>query len=221
LGLTLNIASACGSNRTRDSQAPEALPSAEITGEALPTGPKVVFLGDSVAAGIHLSADEAFPAVLQRKLAARGKPFQLINAGVSGDTSAGGLRRVDWLLKQSPNIVVVELGANDGMRGIAPAVMEHNLRGIVEKIQASGAQTLLLGMRIPPSFGADHAAELAAVYERIADDLEVPFVPYFMKGVAGVPELNLQDGIHPTAEGHERLASTLQEPLQELLEASR
>lgn len=185
---------------------------------AINLGPKVVFLGDSVAAGIHLAESEAFPAVLQRKLAARGAPFQLINAGVSGDTTAGGLRRVDWVLKQRPAIVVVELGANDGMRGIAPGEMEKNLRGILEKIAASEAKPLLLGMRIPPSFGAEHEQAFAAVYERLADDLDVAFVPFFMKGVAAVPALNLEDGIHPTVRGHELLADNVEDALLELVQ---
>lgn len=180
-------------------------------------GPKVVFLGDSVAAGIHLAEDEAFPAVLQRKLAARGVPFRLINAGVSGDTTAGGVRRVDWLLKQKPDVVVVELGANDAMRGVAPAEIEKNLRAILEKISAAGAEALLLGMRIPPSYGADHSEAFAAAYQRIADDLDVAFVPFFMNGVAAVPALNLEDGIHPTAEGHVRLAANVEDALLKLV----
>jgi acyl-CoA thioesterase-1 len=180
-------------------------------------GPKVIFLGDSVSAGIHLAEDEAFPAVLQRKLAARGAPFQLINAGVSGDTTAGGVRRVDWLLKQKPDIVVVELGANDAMRGVAPAEVEKNLRMILEKISAAGAEALLLGMRIPSSYGAEHSEAFAAAYERIADDLDVAFVPFFMNGVAGVAALNLEDGIHPTPEGHVRLAANVEDALLELV----
>ena len=181
------------------------------------TGPKVAFLGDSISAGLHLAEDEAFPAVLQQKLAARGEPFQLINAGVSGDTTAGGLRRVDWLLKQKPAIVVVELGANDGMRGVAPNAMEKNLRGILEKIAATDSEPLLLGLRIPPSLGAQHEADFAGVYDRLAEELDVPFVPSFMKGVAGDPRLNLQDGIHPTVEGHVILASNVEDALYELL----
>jgi len=180
-------------------------------------GPKVVFLGDSIAAGIHLAEDEAFPAVLQRKLAARGAPFRLINAGVSGDTTAGGVRRVDWLLKQKPDIVVVEIGANDAMRGVAPADVEKNLRETLEKISAAGAQALLLGMRIPTSYGADHSEAFATTYERIAEDLDIAFVPFFMNGVAGVPALNLEDGIHPTVEGHVRLAANVEDALLKLV----
>jgi acyl-CoA thioesterase-1 len=180
-------------------------------------GPKVVFLGDSLSAGLHLRADQAFPALLQRRLFARGVPFQLLNAGVSGDTTAGGARRVDWVLKQKPDIVVVELGANDGMRGIALSDVEQNLRTIVAKIRASGAQPLLLGMRVPPSYGAQYANGFAAIYPRLASELALPFVPFFLEGVAGVPELNLPDGIHPTAAGHERIAEHLLDPLKALI----
>jgi acyl-CoA thioesterase-1 len=209
----------CGSDRSAAAKSEATVPAAAavVPPERGIAGPKVIFLGDSIAAGIHLAEDEAFPAVLQRKLAARGATFQLINAGVSGDTTAGGLRRADWLLKQKPAIVVVELGANDAMRGIAPAEVEKNLRGILEKIDEGGAEALLLGMRIPPSYGADHAEAFAGVYERVAEDLGVPFVPFFMRGVAAVAELNLEDGIHPTAEGHVRLAANVEDALLELV----
>ncbi|HKP60876.1 MAG TPA: arylesterase [Polyangiales bacterium] len=175
-------------------------------------GPKVVFLGDSISAGLHLAAEQAFPALLARKLR-----FQLVNAGVSGDTTAGGLRRVDWLLKQSHALVVVELGGNDGMRGQPIAGIEQNLREIIQKVRASGAKVLLLGMRIPSSYGPEYAAEFEALYPRLARELDIPFVPFFMEGVAGVPEQNLPDGIHPTASGHEKLAQALVAPLEKLI----
>jgi acyl-CoA thioesterase-1 len=180
--------------------------------------PKVAFLGDSISAGLHLAAEQAFPAVLQRRLAASGGGFALVNAGVSGDTTAGGLRRVDWLLKQAPRILVVELGANDGMRGVPVETIEANLRAIIEKAQAAKVPVLLLGMRIPPSYGAEYVAAFEALFPRVAKDLQVAFVPFFMQGVAGIPELNLPDGIHPTPQGHEKLAQNLSGPLRELLE---
>ena len=155
--------------------------------------------------------------MLQRKLAASGVGFQLVNAGVSGDTTAGGLRRVDWLLKQSPHVVVIELGANDGMRAVPTATVESNLRAIITKVQAAGAQPLLLGVRIPPSYGVEYVRELEAVYPRIAKDMDVPFVAFYMRGVAGRSELNLSDGIHPTPEGHTRIANTVAGPLKALL----
>jgi acyl-CoA thioesterase-1 len=209
----------CGSERAPTAKSEATVPAASAPPPATPeiAGPKVIFLGDSIAAGIHLAEDEAFPAVLQQKLAARGAPFHLVNAGVSGDTTAGGLRRTDWLLKQKPAIVVVELGANDAMRGIAPAEVEKNLRGILDKIKASGAEALLLGMRIPPSYGAEHSEAFATLYDRVADELDVAYVPFFMRGVAAVPSLNLEDGIHPTAQGHVLLAANVEDKLLELV----
>ena len=183
-------------------------------------GPKVVFLGDSITAGLHLSADLAYPAVLQRRLAAAGTPFELVNAGVSGDTSAGGLSRLDWLLKQDPAWVVLALGGNDGLRGLPLETIEENLRAIVERARGAGAGVLLLGMRMPVNYGEDYTQGFAELYERIAADSGVPFVPFYIEGVGGVPELNLSDGLHPTAEGHERIADNLAGVLGELLGAA-
>jgi acyl-CoA thioesterase-1 len=154
---------------------------------------------------------------VHQELAARGVRFRLLNAGQSGDTSAGGLRRVDWILKQSPALVVIELGGNDGLRGVPIASIEANLRAIIAKVRARGARVLLLGMRIPSSYGAEYAEAFADMYPRLANELGVPFVPYFMEGVAGVPELNLQDGLHPTAAGHEKLAEVVAPRIAELL----
>jgi acyl-CoA thioesterase-1 len=192
-----------------------ASPPAALAPEA--SGPSVVFLGDSITAGLHLPAEQAFPALLAQKLADSGAPFRLLNAGVSGDTSAGGLRRVDWLLRQKPDLVVVELGANDGLRGISVPTIEANLRAILEKIRQSGARVLLLGMRIPLNYGAEYTAAFEGMYPKLARELEVPFVPYFMDGVAGVPTLNLEDGLHPTAEGHLKLALNVEGALRSVL----
>jgi acyl-CoA thioesterase-1 len=182
-----------------------------------PALPKVAFLGDSIAAGLHLPAAQAFPALVHARLAQSGAPFELMNAGVSGDTTAGGVRRVDWLLKQAPRVVVIELGANDGMRGLPVEAVEANLRAIIAKVRAAGSRVLLLGIRIPPNYGPEYVAAFEGVYPRIATELQVPFVPYFMEGVAGVPSMNLEDGIHPTPEGHSKLAEKISEPLRALL----
>lgn len=181
--------------------------------------PKVVFLGDSISAGLHLSADEAFPAILERRFAASPNPFRLINAGISGDTTAGGVRRLDWLLEQNPAIVVVELGANDGLRGVETDEIEKNLRDIVKRSKAAGAKVLLLGMKLPPNYGLPYTAKFEGLYEKVADDEDVPLVPYFMKGVAGDPSLNLEDGIHPTEKGHEILADNVEDALSKVLES--
>ena len=154
---------------------------------------------------------------LQRRLAEDGLPFHLINAGVSGDTTAGGVARVDWLLKQEPAVVVIELGANDGFRGVPLATIEENLRRIVERVREAGVRALLLGIRLPPNYGSEYAGGFDELYARVAEETGVAYVPFFMEGVAGVPDMNLQDGIHPTPAGHEKLADNLESSLADLL----
>jgi acyl-CoA thioesterase-1 len=199
-----------------DTPAPQPLPQspAPAPGEA---GPPVAFLGDSITAGYDLSAEQAYPARVREQLAREGKPFKLINAGVSGDTTAGGLRRVDWLLTQKPAVVVVELGANDGLRGAPVAEIEKNLRAIVEKVRAGGATVLLLGMRLPPSYGEPYTSEFAALYDRVAKELSLAYLPFFMQGVAGMPSLTIEDGLHPTEEGHRKLADNVAPALARVL----
>jgi len=185
----------------------------------IPAGaPRVVFLGDSISAGLHLEADLAFPAELQRRMVERGLPFELVNAGVSGDTTSGGRARLDWILRQNPQVVVVELGGNDGLRGIELELIEDNLRGIVEGARAAGAVPLLLGMQMPPSYGDAYAQGFRALYGELAEELGVPFVEQFLDGVGGVRKLNLPDGIHPNAAGHRGLADNVEGALAEVLE---
>ena len=184
----------------------------------IPAGsPRVAFLGDSLTAGLHLSADEAWPAALQRSLFDAGHPFFLQNAGVSGDTTADGVRRLDWILKAEPDIVVVGLGGNNGLRGIDLDSTEADLRKIIQGVRDAGAEALLLGMLVPTNLG-DYAVEFSKMFPRIAEDLDVPFVPDFLDGVGGVPEMNLPDGLHPTAQGHERLAENVESELRALLD---
>jgi acyl-CoA thioesterase-1 len=134
---------------------------------------------------------------------------RVVNAGVSGDTSAGGLRRLPWLLSQEPDVLVVALGANDGLRGLPLAQTADNLRAIVTQAQRAGARVLILGLRLPPNLGPDYAAEFEAMYARVARETGAPLVPFFLEGVGGVEALNQEDGIHPTAEGQERIAQNV------------
>ena len=194
-------------------EADEPLPVLEIPADA----PRVAFLGDSITAGLHLPAAQAFPAVLQRELADQGVPFHLIDGGVSGDTSAGGRRRIDWLLRSEPDVVVVELGANDGLRGIALQDTAEHLAALLGSVREHGSRPLLLGMRIPPSYGPEYTEGFARIYEDLAETEQVPLVPFFMEGVGGIPEMNLPDGMHPNPEGHRVLAERLVEPLREVL----
>lgn len=180
--------------------------------------PRVVFLGDSLTAGHGIAADDAFPAVVGRMLREAGRPIQVVNAGVSGDTTAGGVRRLDWILRQKPDVVVVGLGGNDGLRGTDLATSEENLRSIIRRCQEAGARVLLLGMMIPPNYGPEYTQQFRDVYPRLAAELNVPLVPFLLEGVGGVASLNLQDGIHPTEAGHEIVARNVLPHLQALVD---
>jgi acyl-CoA thioesterase-1 len=179
--------------------------------------PRVVFLGDSLTAGLGLSEAEAYPALVRERLAERGIQVRVVNAGISGDTSAGGLARVDWLLTQKPDLLVVALGANDGLRGQPVAAVEANLREIVRRAQAAGARVLLAGMKMPPNYGPDYTRDFEALYGRLARELDVAYLPFLLEGVAAVPDLNQPDGIHPTAEGQRRIARLVADALLPLL----
>ncbi|WP_419192466.1 arylesterase [Engelhardtia mirabilis] len=191
-------------------------PAAELT--VPETAPTVLFMGDSIGAGLHLAEHQAFPALLQQRLSAAGLPFRLVNASESGRTAAGGAAAIDWSLRTKPDLVVIELGGNDGLRGIPVEETERNLRAMIAASRDAGARVLLLGVRLPPNYG-EAAERFDALYPALAKELDVAFVPFFMEGVGGVPELNLADGLHPTAVGHERLADNVEPTLRELLEA--
>jgi acyl-CoA thioesterase-1 len=191
--------------------------SASPSPRAAAEGPLVVFLGDSLTAGYGLDAEQAFPAVVGATLASEGRPVRVVNAGVSGDTSAGGLARLEWLLQQKPDVLVVGLGANDGLRGQPPEATEANLVEIVRRAKGSGSKVLLLGMKIPPSYGPSYARRFERLYDRVADATDVPLMPFLLDGVAAKPELNLPDGIHPNAEGHRVVAGNLAPYVRDLV----
>lgn len=178
---------------------------------------RIVVLGDSLAAGLGLAADEAFPAVVERMLRDRGHAVTVVNAGVSGDTSAGGLARLDWVLGQRTDVLVVELGGNDALRGQNLEATETNLRDIVRRGRAAGARVLLLGMDVPSNYGPDYGGRFSALYERIAEDEGIALIPGFVREVGSDPELLQADGLHPTAEGQRRLAETLLPHLEALV----
>ncbi len=180
---------------------------------ALPTAsatepPRVIFLGDSLTAGYALDADQAYPALIQRKLDAAGLSYRVINSGISGDTTAGGLRRIDWLLRRPATVVVIALGANDGLRGFPPGETARNLDAIVRRIKETSPETrvLIAGMRLPANLGPSHVKAFEAVFPEIAERHNLPLMPFLLEGVAGNPELNLPDGIHPNADGQKILA---------------
>jgi acyl-CoA thioesterase I len=177
----------------------------------------IVALGDSLTAGLGVAPDEAYPARLDARLRREGFAYRVINAGVSGDTSAGGLRRVDWVLRAKPEIVIVALGANDGLRGQSPQVMRDNLEAIVARLQAAGARVLLVGMRLPPNYGAEYAREFEAVFPAVARRAKVAFMPFLLDGVAADARLNQADGIHPSAAGYAVIAERIWPHLRPLL----
>jgi acyl-CoA thioesterase-1 len=162
---------------------------------------RLAVLGDSLAAGYGLAATDAFPAQLERALAARGYSIVVSNAGVSGDTSAGGLARLDWLLAERPQLVLVELGANDALRGLDPQLTFSNLDRILSRLAAAGVTPILAGMRAPRNLGDDYTAAFDSLYPRLAKEHQIPFYPFFLAGVALRPELNQADGMHPNARG--------------------
>ena len=181
----------------------------------------VVALGDSLTAGFGVAADEAFPARLEARLRTEGYAYRVVNAGASGDTTSGGLRRVDWVLRTSPEVVIVALGANDGLRGQSPQATRANLEEIVARLQAAGARVLLAGMRLPPNYGGDYTKEFEAVFPAVARRAKVSLMPFLLDGVAGIPRLNQADGIHPTAAGHQVIADHLWPYLRPLLRPAK
>jgi acyl-CoA thioesterase I len=170
---------------------------------------KMVVLGDSLSAGFGLSGPDAFPAKLQKALKAKGIDVDIVNAGVSGDTSSGGRDRLDWSVPDGTRAVIVELGANDALRGTDPAVTRAALSDIVTRLKARGIAVLLCGMLAPPNYGDDFAARFNAIYPDLAKSSGVPLYPFFLKGVAADARLNQADGMHPTAEGVEIIVGNI------------
>ena len=169
---------------------------------------KILFFGDSITAGYGLNPDRAFPALIQQQIDSLGLNYTVVNAGLSGETSAGGLRRVDWVLQQGVDIFVLELGGNDGLRGLNLQQTKTNLQGIIDKVKAKYPQALIVlaGMEVPPNLGADYTLEFRELYVELAQENDVLFIPFILEGVGGVPELNLPDQIHPNEEGHRKVA---------------
>ena len=179
----------------------------------------IVFFGNSLTAGYGLSPSQAFPAIIQKKIDSLGLPYQVVNAGVSGETSSGGKTRIDWILRQPVDIFVLELGANDGLRGIPLSETKKNLQAIIDKVKAKNAATKLIfaGMEIPPNMGQTYTTEFRNIYTELASKNSMALVPFLLEGVGGEPGLNLEDGIHPTADGHKIVAANLWKQLEKLL----
>ena len=179
----------------------------------------VLVLGDSLAAGFGVDPSEAFPAVLQQRAEASGMSVRVINGGVSGDTTAGGLRRLDWMLKSPVDVLFLELGGNDGLRGLPIESTRSNLTAIIQKTRSRHpkAEIVVAGMQMPPNVGQDYADRFRALFPAVAREEKAALVPFLLEGVGGVPDLNLPDQIHPTAQGHRMIASNAWPVLEPLL----
>jgi len=182
---------------------------------------RILVLGDSLTAGYGLGKDLAFTAALQDRIDRAGLPYQVINAGVSGDTSAGGLRRLAWVLRQPIDVLVLALGANDGLRGVPVEETRRNLQAIIDQTRRKypDAAVVIAGMKLPPNLGARFASRFESLYEELAEDNQAELIPFLLEGVAGEPDLNLPDGIHPTEAGHRIVADNVWKRLEPLLRA--
>ncbi len=181
---------------------------------------RVLFLGNSLTAGYGLPAEEAYPALLQARIDSLQWSVTIINAGVSGDTSAGGLRRLAWQLKNPPDILVVALGANDGLRGLPPAMTKSNLTQIIHQAREANPNVAILiaGMQVPPNLGPIFQKEFGDIFPSVADEMDTELIPFLLEGVGGIPELNQSDGIHPNAAGQRKLADHVWQALAPLLQ---
>ena len=203
LGLGL-LLSGCTQDQPADKPVAAAQPSMPVYAGT------IVAVGDSLTAGLGLPEDQAYPAQLARRLKAEGHDYRVVNAGVSGETSSGTLSRIDWVVASlKPDIVILETGANDGLRGLDPALLEANLDQLVTKLTRDGIQVILAGMLMLPNLGPEYTRDFAAIYPRIAEEHDILFIPFFLEGVAGREDLNQADKLHPTAEGYARVVMTL------------
>ena len=181
----------------------------------------LVFLGDSLTAGYGLSRAEAYPGRIEARLRAAGLPWQVVNAGVSGDTSAGARARLGWVLRKKPDLLFLCIGANDGLRGIPVAETERNLRAILERAKSDGFRVVLAGVQLPENYGAEYREAFRSLFPRLAKEYRLPFLPFLLEGVAMRPELNQEDGIHPNAQGASKVAESVWKVLEPELKKPR
>jgi acyl-CoA thioesterase I len=191
--------------------------------EPRPATKTLLVLGDSIAAGYGVEEEEAFPTVLQRKIDAAGLRLKVVNAGLSGDTTAGGLRRINWLLRQQVDFLLVELGGNDGLRGIMPEETRKNLEGIIQKVKEKypRAKIIVAGMQMPENMGEEYTQKYRDIFPEVAKSKGAVLIPFLLDGVGGKAELNQPDRIHPTAEGHEIVAETVWKVIEPVLKGEK
>jgi acyl-CoA thioesterase I len=184
-----------------------------------PSSKVILFFGDSLTAGYGLSPEEAFPALIEKQFNQEGKPCKVVNAGLSGETSAGGLSRIDWILRQPIDVFVLELGANDGLRGLPLDATRKNLQAIIDKVKAKYPKTkiVVVGMMVPPNMGNDYTKQFNAIFPALAKKNNATLMPFLLENVAGIEKLNLPDGIHPNIEGHKIVAKNVAKVISPLL----
>ncbi len=212
------MASGCNNGSTDDKATAAQNPAVRVE-EKKPAMKTILFFGNSLTAGYGLQPSQAFPALIQQKIDSLQLPYKVINAGLSGETSAGGKNRIDWILKQPVDVFVLELGANDGLRGISPASTQANLQAIIDKVKAKypNVKIILAGMEIPPSMGGVYAAQFRVIFRQLAEKNNLAFIPFLLEGVAGERSLNQGDGVHPTAAGQRILAENTWAVLKDVL----
>ena len=219
LSLFLSMtASGCGRREAAPTSAPANTDASAPASKTDDDRPKIVCLGDSLTAGLGLVETQSFPSLLQQKVDQDGISFEVVNAGVSGDTSAGGLRRLEWALQENVRVVIEALGANDGLRGVSVADMKENLSKIIETAQQRNAAVILAGMEAPPNYGTEYAASFRQAYREIALRHRVLFIPFLLDKVAGIGSLNQADGIHPNPQGAAIVADNVWAVLKPLLD---
>ena len=208
--------SACTNNKKPAARDQNNTPKETVT---ITKKKSIVFFGNSLTAGYGLSPEQAFPALIQKKIDSLGLPYQVINAGVSGETSSGGKTRIDWILREPVDIFILELGANDGLRGTPLSETKKNLQDIIDKVKAKYPDTKLVfaGMEIPPNMGQAYTTEFRNIYTELAAKNNMTLIPFLLEGVGGEPELNQADGIHPNEEGSLIVAKNVWKQLEKLL----
>ena len=197
------------------------IPALSLGADAVDNRPRIVAVGDSLTAGLGVATEDTYPARLQRRLDEQGLRYRVINAGVSGDTTAGGVRRVEWVLKSHPDMVILELGGNDGLRGLNVQETKANLERIIQRCREASVTVVLAGMKLPPNYGADYTKAFEAIYPALAKRYRVTLIPFFLDGVAGSASLNQADGIHPTSEGYRIITEKVLEQITPLLHARK
>lgn len=212
------LCGACGNPGSAPAGAQESDTSKQVSPSPSPVK-HIVCFGNSLTAGYGLDLSEAYPALIQAKIDSLQLPYKVINAGLSGETTAGGNSRIDWILKQPIDIFILELGGNDGLRGIPLEETEKNLQQILDKVAQKypAAKLMLAGMRVPPNMGKQYSEKFYAIFMRLAKSNKIAFIPFLLEGVGGVPALNQRDGIHPTAEGQKMVAENVWAALKDLL----